>query len=40
VEDNVGALGWSIAEDDLAGIDAIFARHGVNPVPDRWVEGD
>jgi aryl-alcohol dehydrogenase-like predicted oxidoreductase len=40
VEDNVGALGWSIAEADLAEIDASFARHGVNPVPDRWVEGD
>ena len=40
VEDNVGALGWSIAEADLAEIDAIFARHGVNPVPDRWVEDD
>jgi aryl-alcohol dehydrogenase-like predicted oxidoreductase len=38
VEDNVGALGWSIAEGELAEIDAIFARHGVNPVPDRWVE--
>ena len=38
VEDNVGALGWSIAEADLAEIDAIFARQGVNPVPDRWVE--
>src|SRR4029453_1378538 len=38
VEDNVGALGWSIAEEDLGEIDAIFARHGVNPVPDRWVE--
>jgi hypothetical protein len=40
VEDNVGALGWSIAEADLGEIDAIFARHGVNPVPDRWVEDD
>ena len=40
VEDNVGALGWSIAEAELAEIDAIFARHGVNPVPDRWVEDD
>jgi hypothetical protein len=40
VEDNIGALGWSIAEADLAEIDAIFARHGVNPVPDRWVEDD
>ena len=40
VEDNVGALGWSLAESDIAEIDAIFARHGVNPVPDRWVEDD
>ena len=38
VEDNVGALEWSIGEGDIAEIDAIFARHGVNPVPDRWVE--
>jgi len=40
VDDNVGALGWSLAESDIAEIDAIFARHGVNPVPDRWVEDD
>ena len=38
VEDNVGALGWSIAEEDLRAIDAIFARHGVDPVPQGWVE--
>jgi aryl-alcohol dehydrogenase-like predicted oxidoreductase len=38
VEDNVGALGLSIAEDDLREIDGIFARHGVNPIPDGWVE--
>jgi hypothetical protein len=29
-----------IAEADVAEIDAIFARHGVNPVPERWVEDD
>jgi len=40
VEDNVGALGWSLTEADLGEIDAIFARHGVNPVPEAWVEGD
>src|SRR5262249_13157867 len=40
VEDNVGALGWSLAEADVAAIDAIFARQGVNHVPDRWVEDD
>jgi aryl-alcohol dehydrogenase-like predicted oxidoreductase len=38
VEDNVGALGWSIDEEEAREIDEIFARHGVNPVPDRWVE--
>jgi aryl-alcohol dehydrogenase-like predicted oxidoreductase len=38
VEDNVGALGWSLAADDLREIDAIFARHGVDPVPGGWIE--
>jgi aryl-alcohol dehydrogenase-like predicted oxidoreductase len=38
VEDNVGAIGWSLSEDDLAEIDAVFERHGVDPVPDYWVE--
>jgi aryl-alcohol dehydrogenase-like predicted oxidoreductase len=38
VEDNVGAVGWSLSEDDLAEIDAIFARHGVDPIPDYWIE--
>jgi aryl-alcohol dehydrogenase-like predicted oxidoreductase len=38
VEDNVGAIGWSIAQDDLAEIDAIFARHGVTITPDYWIE--
>ena len=33
VEDNVGAIGWSISDADLAEIDAIFARHGVDTVP-------
>jgi aryl-alcohol dehydrogenase-like predicted oxidoreductase len=38
VEDNVGAIGWSIADADLAEIDEIFARHEVNTVPDYWIE--
>ncbi len=38
VEDNAGAIGWEIADDDLAEIDAIFARHGVDTVPDYWIE--
>ena len=38
VEDNAGAIDGSISGDDLAEIDAIFARHGVDPVPDYWIE--
>jgi aryl-alcohol dehydrogenase-like predicted oxidoreductase len=40
VEENVGALGWSIAEADIREIDAIFARHGVETMPDMWLERD
>ena len=40
VEDNAGALDWSLGEADIAEIDATFARHGVNPVPEGWVEED
>jgi aryl-alcohol dehydrogenase-like predicted oxidoreductase len=38
VEDNVGAIGLTIADEDLASIDAIFERHGVNTIPDYWIE--
>ncbi len=38
VEDNVGALDWTIDGADLAEIDAIFARHGVDTCPDSWIE--
>ena len=38
VEDNAGAVDFSLSDDDLAEIDAIFARHGVDPVPDYWIE--
>jgi myo-inositol catabolism protein IolS len=40
VNDNAGAVGWSISGDDMKEVDAIFARHGVNPVPDAWLESD
>ncbi len=40
VEDNVGAIGWTIDDEDLAEMDAIFARHGVETVPDYWIEDD
>ncbi len=38
VEDNVGAIGWEISAADLAEIDAIFDRHGVDTTPDFWIE--
>jgi aryl-alcohol dehydrogenase-like predicted oxidoreductase len=38
VEDNVGAIGWSISDEDRAEMDAIFDRHEVTTVPDYWIE--
>jgi aryl-alcohol dehydrogenase-like predicted oxidoreductase len=40
VEDNAGAIGWNISGDDLAEIDAIFARYGVDTTPEYWIEDD
>ena len=38
VEDNVGAVGWTIAADDLVEIDAIFERFAIDTTPDFWIE--
>jgi aryl-alcohol dehydrogenase-like predicted oxidoreductase len=38
VEDNTGAVGWSITDDDLAAIDAIFEHHGIDTSPEYWIE--
>ena len=38
VNDNVGALGWTISDADMKEIDAIFARHGAVTVPPGWLE--
>ncbi len=40
VEDNIGALGWSLSEADMKEIDAIFARHGVETMPEVWLENN
>ncbi len=40
VNDNVGALGWSISDADMKEIDAIFTRNGVDTAPDVWLEKD
>lgn len=38
VDDNAGALGWSIADADMKEIDEIFARRGCVTSPDVWLE--
>jgi aryl-alcohol dehydrogenase-like predicted oxidoreductase len=38
VEDNVGAIGWTIDDADLEEIDRVFARHRVDTCPDEWIE--
>lgn len=38
LDDNAGAVGWTIADADLAAIDAIFERHGIDTVPEFWIE--
>ncbi len=38
VDDNNGAVGWEISADDLAAIDAIFARHDIDTSPSFWIE--
>ncbi|HEY6421295.1 MAG TPA: aldo/keto reductase [Candidatus Binataceae bacterium] len=38
VDDNVGALGWSISDADMKEIDAIFAKHGAVTMPESWLE--
>jgi myo-inositol catabolism protein IolS len=40
VEDNAAAVEFSIKDDDLAEIDAIFARHGVDTSPEFWIEDE
>jgi aryl-alcohol dehydrogenase-like predicted oxidoreductase len=38
VDDNIGALGWSISDADMKQIDEIFARHGAVTMPQVWLE--
>jgi hypothetical protein len=40
VEDNAGAIGWSISDDDLTEMDAIFERHDIDTTPEFWIEDD
>jgi aryl-alcohol dehydrogenase-like predicted oxidoreductase len=38
VDDNAGALGWSISDADMKEIDAVFARRGAITMPETWLE--
>jgi len=40
VEENLGALGFSISQDDMTAIDTIFARNDVVTEPQGWLEDD
>jgi aryl-alcohol dehydrogenase-like predicted oxidoreductase len=40
VEENLGALGFTISKQDMAAIDAIFARNGAVTEPPGWLEDD
>jgi aryl-alcohol dehydrogenase-like predicted oxidoreductase len=38
VTENLGALGWSISDTDMAEIDAVLARHQCVTAPPGWLE--
>jgi aryl-alcohol dehydrogenase-like predicted oxidoreductase len=38
VEDNMGAIGWQLADDVRAEIDRVFAEYEIDAVPNKWVE--
>jgi aryl-alcohol dehydrogenase-like predicted oxidoreductase len=40
VEENLGALGFSISQEDMAAIDAILARNDVVTEPPGWLEDE
>jgi len=38
VTENLGALGWSISDADMAEVDAVLARHQCVTIPPGWLE--
>jgi len=40
VEENLGALGWSISAADMTAVDTIFTRNEVVTLPPGWLEDD
>jgi aryl-alcohol dehydrogenase-like predicted oxidoreductase len=37
-EDNMGAIGWQLADDVRAEIDQVFAEYEIDTAPNKWVE--
>ena len=37
LEEDLGALEWALSAEDMRQIDAVFAKHGVNPYPPQYV---
>ncbi len=40
VEDNMGALGWTLNEDTKRAIDRVFAKYEIDTAPNKWGEID
>lgn len=40
VTENLGALGWTISDADMAAVDAIFQTHGATTMPPGWLEDE
>ena len=40
VEDNLGALDWSIGEAEKARIDGVFESHGIDTSPNLWIDSE
>lgn len=40
VNENLGALGWEIAPEDMQAVDAIFQRHNATTTPLGWLEDE
>ena len=40
VEDNMGALGWTLDEDTKRAIDRVFAKYEIDTAPNKWGEID
>ena len=38
VEEGAASLDWSLDQETLDEIDAVFAKHGVDTAPDAWIE--